>query len=82
MRYADDGTFELFGRGSQCINSGGEKIYVEEVESVLRSHSTVADAVVVGTPHERWGSVVTAVVQAQGEALERQEADSPTAITE
>lgn len=69
VRYTDDGSFELFGRGSQCINSGGEKIYVEEVESVLRSHPAVADAVVVGTPHDRWGQQVTAIVQAVAGAV-------------
>ncbi len=63
VRYAPDGMLQLFGRGSVCINSGGEKIYVEEVESVLRSHPAVADAVVVGMPHDRWGQQVTAVVQ-------------------
>jgi fatty-acyl-CoA synthase len=46
-----------------CINSGGEKIYPEEVEQVLRRHPAVADAVVVGTPDERFGEQVTAVVQ-------------------
>src|SRR3989337_2678396 len=63
VRYTDDGTLELLGRGSQCINSGGEKIYVEEVESVLRSHPGVADAVVVGTPHERLGQQVVAIIE-------------------
>ncbi len=46
----DDGTVRLLGRGSQCINSGGEKVYPEEVEEVLKSHPTVADAAVVGVP--------------------------------
>ena len=68
VRYAADGQLELFGRGSVCINSGGEKIYVEEVESALRSHPTVADAVVVGTPHDRWGQQVTAVVEPVADA--------------
>jgi 3-oxocholest-4-en-26-oate---CoA ligase len=58
-----DGTLIVLGRGSVCINSGGEKIYPEEVEQVLRKHPAVADAVVVGTPDERFGEQVTAVVQ-------------------
>src|SRR6185436_3548893 len=60
-----DGTLIVLGRGSVCINSGGEKIYPEEVEQVLRKHPAVADAVVVGTPDERFGEQVTAVVQAR-----------------
>src|SRR6185436_19484150 len=58
-----DGTLVVLGRGSVCINSGGEKIYPEEVEQILRRHPGVADAVVVGTPDERFGEQVTAVVQ-------------------
>jgi acyl-CoA synthetase (AMP-forming)/AMP-acid ligase II len=46
-----------------CINSGGEKIYPEEVEAALKKNPAVFDAVVVGTPHERWGEQVTAIVQ-------------------
>lgn len=59
----EDGLITLLGRGSQTINSGGEKIHPEEVEGVLKSHEGIIDAAVVGTPHERWGEVVTAVVQ-------------------
>jgi acyl-CoA synthetase (AMP-forming)/AMP-acid ligase II len=58
-----DGTITLLGRGSASINSGGEKIYPEEVEAAVRSHPAVFDAVVVGVPDERWGERVTAVVQ-------------------
>jgi acyl-CoA synthetase (AMP-forming)/AMP-acid ligase II len=58
-----DGTLTLLGRGSVCINSGGEKIYPEEVEAALKSHPDVFDAMVVGVPDERWGERVTAVVQ-------------------
>jgi len=58
-----DGTLRLLGRDSVTINSGGEKIYAEEVEHALKHHPDVYDAVVVGTPSERWGSQVTAVVQ-------------------
>jgi acyl-CoA synthetase (AMP-forming)/AMP-acid ligase II len=58
-----DGTITVLGRGSQSINSGGEKIYPEEVESALKSHPSVFDALVVGVPDERWGERVAAVVQ-------------------
>lgn len=58
-----DGTMTLLGRGSQCINSGGEKIYPEEVESVLKAHSKVFDALVIGVPDDRWGQAVAAVVE-------------------
>jgi acyl-CoA synthetase (AMP-forming)/AMP-acid ligase II len=60
-----DGTITVFGRGSQCINSGGEKIFPEEVEGALKSHPDVFDAVVVGIPDEKWGQRVAAVVQAR-----------------
>jgi len=59
----EDGTITLLGRGSQCINSGGEKIFPEEVEAALKAHPTVFDAIVVGVPDERWGQRVAAVVQ-------------------
>mgnify|MGYP000021926875 CR=1 FL=1 len=62
---AADGTITVLGRGSVSINSGGEKIYPEEVEKALKHHPSVYDAVVVGTPHERFGQQVTAVVQAR-----------------
>ncbi|HEU5159482.1 MAG TPA: acyl-CoA synthetase [Streptosporangiaceae bacterium] len=61
-----DGTIAVFGRGSQCINTGGEKVYPEEVEAVLKGHPDVFDAVVTGIPDERWGSQVAAVVQPYG----------------
>jgi 3-oxocholest-4-en-26-oate---CoA ligase len=60
-----DGTVVLLGRGSVSINSGGEKIFPEEVEAALKAHPAVFDAVVVGTPDDRWGEKVTAVVQAR-----------------
>ncbi|HSV39841.1 MAG TPA: acyl-CoA synthetase [Nocardioidaceae bacterium] len=53
----------LLGRGSNCINTGGEKVYPEEVEMALKGHPDVFDALVVGTPNERFGSQVTAVVE-------------------
>ncbi|RLV57256.1 acyl-CoA synthetase [Aeromicrobium phragmitis] len=62
-RWLPGGTIQLLGRDSITINSGGEKIYAEEVEEVLRSHPLLADAVVVGRPHERWGNEVVAVIQ-------------------
>jgi 3-oxocholest-4-en-26-oate---CoA ligase len=58
-----DGAMTLLGRGSVCINSGGEKIFPEEVEAALKAHPAVFDAVVVGVPDERWGERVAAVVQ-------------------
>ena len=61
----EDGTVLVLGRGSVCINSGGEKIYPEEVEAALKSHPDVFDAVVVGVPDEKWGERVTALVQAR-----------------
>jgi acyl-CoA synthetase (AMP-forming)/AMP-acid ligase II len=60
-----DGTITLLGRGSVCINTGGEKVYPEEVEQALKAHPSVFDAVVVGVPDERWGQRVAAVVQAR-----------------
>jgi fatty-acyl-CoA synthase len=57
-----DGTIRLLGRGSHCINSGGEKIYPEEVEEALKTHPAVLDALVFGMPDERFGQVVSAVV--------------------
>jgi len=62
-RLQADGTIAVYGRGSVSINTGGEKVFPEEVEKALKSHPAVFDATVVGTPSERWGSQVTAVVQ-------------------
>jgi len=59
----EDGTITLFGRGSLTINTGGEKVFPDEVETPLRDHPAVADAVVVGVPDDRWGERVVAVVQ-------------------
>ncbi|HYC57424.1 MAG TPA: acyl-CoA synthetase [Candidatus Binatia bacterium] len=58
-----DGTIRVFGRGTVCINSGGEKIFPEEVEAALKAHPDVLDAVVVGIPDKRWGERVAALVQ-------------------
>jgi acyl-CoA synthetase (AMP-forming)/AMP-acid ligase II len=57
-----DGTIHLLGRGALCINTGGEKVYPEEVEAVLKHHPAVGDAVVVGTPDDRLGQRVAAVI--------------------
>jgi 3-oxocholest-4-en-26-oate---CoA ligase len=66
-RHRADGAIELLGRDSVTINSGGEKIFVEEVETAIASHPAVADVVVAGRPSERWGQEVVAVVAlAQG----------------
>jgi acyl-CoA synthetase (AMP-forming)/AMP-acid ligase II len=62
-RVEADGAITLLGRGSVCINSGGEKIYPEEVEAAIKSHPDAYDALVVGVPDERWGSRVAAVVE-------------------
>lgn len=67
----EDGTITLLGRGSVSINSGGEKIYPEEVEAAVKDHPDAYDAVVVGVPDERFGSRVAAVVQSRdGTALD------------
>ena len=70
-RLAPDGSVEVLGRDSTTINSGGEKIFVEEVEEVLRRHTDVVDAVVVGRPSERFGEEVVGIVQLRpGASLE------------
>jgi acyl-CoA synthetase (AMP-forming)/AMP-acid ligase II len=58
-----DGTINLLGRGSSCVNTGGEKVYPEEVEDVLKAHPGIFDALLLGVPDERWGERVAAVVQ-------------------
>ena len=62
-RLLDDGRIELLGRDSVTINSGGEKIFAEEVERAVASHPSVYDVVVTGRPSERWGNEVVAIVQ-------------------
>ncbi|MER3396660.1 MAG: acyl-CoA synthetase [Acidimicrobiia bacterium] len=59
----EDGSILLLGRGNACINTGGEKVYPEEVEDALKRHPAIRDALVVGVPDERFGSAVTAVVE-------------------
>ena len=66
-----DGTLRLLGRGSQCINTGGEKVYPEEVEEVIKTHPDVLDAACVGVPDERFGEIIVALVEARpGTVLE------------
>lgn len=59
----EEGVVTVLGRGSQCINTGGEKVYPEEVEQALKSHPDVYDALVAGVPDAKWGNRVAAVVQ-------------------
>lgn len=72
-----EGFIQFLGRGSEVINSGGEKVYPQEVEECVADHPAVIDVGVVGTPHPRWGEAVTAVVvlgdgeQAAGEEITR-----------
>ncbi len=72
----EDMTITFLGRGAVCINSGGEKVYPEEVEEALKAHTAVADAIVVGVPDQRWGERVEALVQL------RSGADTDTASLE
>lgn len=66
----EDGTVTLLGRGSGCINTGGEKVFPEEVEEAMKLHPLVHDAVVVGAPHERFGQQVIGFVEVlQGSSL-------------
>ena len=64
-----DGSLALLGRGSVCINTGGEKVFPEEVEEALKSHDGVRDAVAVGVPDEKFGEAVTAVVEPEPDAV-------------
>jgi 3-oxocholest-4-en-26-oate---CoA ligase len=63
-----DGSIAVLGRGAVCINTGGEKVYPEEVEAVLKAHPAVYDAVVAGVPDDRFGQRVAAVVQLRPDA--------------
>ncbi len=62
-RVEEDGSITLLGRGNTCVNTGGEKVYPEEVEGALKSFESVFDALVIGVPDERLGQRVAAVVQ-------------------
>jgi acyl-CoA synthetase (AMP-forming)/AMP-acid ligase II len=70
----DDGSIVVLGRGSTCINTGGEKVFPEEVEQVLKAHPAVLDALVAGLPDDRFGERVAAVVELRAAA----EADAET----
>ena len=65
----DDGSITLLGRGSVCINTGGEKVFPEEVEEALKTHPAVLDAVAVGVPDEKFGEAVTAVIEPRDGAV-------------
>ena len=70
-RVEADGTVTLLGRGNTCVNTGGEKVFPEEVEGALKSHPDVFDALVIGLPDERLGQCVTALVQPrEGRAID------------
>jgi acyl-CoA synthetase (AMP-forming)/AMP-acid ligase II len=73
-----DGTLRLYGRDSLVVNTGGEKVFVEEVEEVLRTHPGVADALVVGRPSDRWGQEIVALIALQPDAGAVDEAELDT----
>ncbi len=80
-RHLADGAVELHGRDSVTINTGGEKVFAEEVEQALKRHPAVFDAVVVGRPSERWGQEVVAVVQLRPEARSPADDELRDAVT-
>jgi acyl-CoA synthetase (AMP-forming)/AMP-acid ligase II len=67
-RIEEDGKVTLLGRGSNCINTGGEKVYPEEVEMAVKAHPAVYDCLVVGIPDEKYGQTVAAVVELRDDA--------------
>ncbi|WP_433564161.1 acyl-CoA synthetase [Nocardia sp. CA-151230] len=69
-RVESDGSVTLIGRGNMVINTGGEKVFPEEVEATVKAHPAVYDAVVIGVPHERWGQLVAAVVSPAAGAID------------
>jgi acyl-CoA synthetase (AMP-forming)/AMP-acid ligase II len=75
-----DGTLKLYGRGSQCINTGGEKVYPEEVEEALKLFPSVVDAAVVGVPDDRFGEAVTALVELHGAVVDEGSVDEAAVI--
>ncbi|KAA0021949.1 acyl-CoA synthetase [Antrihabitans cavernicola] len=81
-RVEEDGTVTMLGRGSVSINSGGEKIFPEEVEGALKAHPDVFDALVVGVPDDRFGERVSAVVQAREGKRPSVEELRPAMLTE
>jgi acyl-CoA synthetase (AMP-forming)/AMP-acid ligase II len=78
-RVEDDGTITLLGRGAMSINTGGEKVFPEEVEGAIKSHPGVFDALVVGLPDERFGQRVVAVVALRPDALAEPPSDEELA---
>jgi acyl-CoA synthetase (AMP-forming)/AMP-acid ligase II len=75
-RIEEDGTITLLGRGSVSINTGGEKVYPEEVESALKYDADVMDAIVVGVPDKRWGERVVALIEPRnGHSIDPAEID-------
>jgi acyl-CoA synthetase (AMP-forming)/AMP-acid ligase II len=63
VRVEKDGSLTLLGRGSNCINTAGEKVFPEEVEEAMKFHESVADCLVVGVHDAKWGQAITAVVE-------------------
>jgi 3-oxocholest-4-en-26-oate---CoA ligase len=73
-RIEGDGKVTMLGRGSNCVNTGGEKVYPEEVEMAIKGHPSVYDALVVGVPDEKYGQAVAAVVELrEGETVDLEE---------
>ena len=73
-RIEPDNKVTLLGRGSNCVNTGGEKVYPEEVEMAVKNHPAIYDCLVVGIPDEKYGQAVAAVVQLRdGQTLELDE---------
>jgi acyl-CoA synthetase (AMP-forming)/AMP-acid ligase II len=73
-RIEDEGKVTLLGRGSNCVNTGGEKVYPEEVEMAIKGHPAVYDCLVVGIPDEKYGQAVAAVVELrEGTSIELEE---------
>jgi fatty-acyl-CoA synthase len=71
-QYLPDGSIKFLGRDAVCINTGGEKVFAEEVEAALKSHPAVVDALVLGMPDERFGERVTAVISLGGDASDEE----------
>ena len=78
----EDGSLEILGRGSQCINTGGEKVFPEEVEEALRRHQAVRDVAVTGLPDPKWGERVCAVVELSPRASNPGEAELTAFVRE
>ncbi|WP_374527053.1 AMP-binding protein [Novosphingobium sp.] len=81
-RLDDDGMITMFGRGSTCINTGGEKVFPEEVEEALRAHPAIYDAVVAGQKDDRWGERVIGVVSLREGAARPELAEVKTFLGE